>query len=80
MFDPLCWSECEGQSPAMHLQTQAHHIQKCDRGATANSVTTVAVKRSAGLDVASVGGTVVLLCGRLAGVPDLTLGEAHGSA
>ena len=64
----------------MHLQTQAHHTQKCIRGATVNSVMTVAVKRSAGLDVASVGGTMALLCGRLAGVPDLTLGEAHGNA
>ena len=36
-------------------------MKKCIRDATANTVMAVAVKRSGGSDVTSVGGTVVLL-------------------
>ena len=36
---------------------------------TPNTVMAVAVERSAGSDVTSVGGTVALLCGMLARVP-----------
>ena len=51
-------------------------MNTCIRDATPNTVMAVTVKRNAGLDVTSVKDTVALLCGRLAGVPDLTLGKS----
>ena len=52
-------------------------MKKYIRDTTPNTAMALAVKRSAGSDVTSVGGMVALLCVRHAGVPDPTLGRKH---